>query len=321
MLLKKNLCNISLVVVLLFVFVVAGIFCFNAKKDLVAFRLGVEKRYIDYDLDMALNVLKDKFEKKGYKVGEFAYSGNLYPKELDKAKINVFVRGFQPFYDKRLADDAVNVLYVHRAENLVKQEMDRFDYYLSSQMSMIDRFKEKNNIDYFGADNVKREYLKNGYECDVLYIYEYRTNFYADFLRSGSKNILMSGSGFYVLSDEEKIKTLEGCKVVVYDAGITGIDDDDYISYAVYDIMSYGRPVITNYNEKLEKEFDGILMFKNVEDMVVKTIEALNMSDEKRENKALLFKKILDENEADYSFIDKYAKKNKNISGYLDNIN
>ena len=99
---------------------------FTCKKDLVAFRIGVEQEYVDYDLDMALMVLKDKFEKKGYRVGDFAYSGNLYPKELDEAKINVFVRGFIPFYDKRFGDETVNIFYVHRVDNLIKQEFDNY---------------------------------------------------------------------------------------------------------------------------------------------------------------------------------------------------
>ena len=88
-------------------------------------------------------------------------------------------------------------------------------------------------------------------------------------------------------------------------------------------ISLYNRSVValTNYNEKLKELYDGIVMFEDEYDMVGATIKALEMSDEEREKKALEYKKILDEHEIDDGFIKKYAKKNKNIMGYLDNIN
>jgi hypothetical protein len=302
--------------------VAVGFYFGTQNKGLVAFRVGVEEKYVDHDLDMALKVLKDKFEKAGYKVGKIAFNGNLYPKELDDAKINVFVRGFLPFYDKRLADNAVNVFYIHRADLLVKQEFDRFDYYLTSQNSTVDKFKNKDVIDYFAVDNIEREHLVGGeYNCDVLYVYEYVSRLYKQFLQASPKNKIISGSSFYLLSDEERKSLLNECKVVVYSKGVYGVDDDEYIPYALYDIMSYGRPIVTNYNKKLEELYDGIVMFDDEYDMINATIKALEMSDEEREKKASEYKKILDEQEIDDSFIEKYAKKNKNITGYLDNIN
>ena len=318
---KKILCSIGVLVSVILIIAV-GVYLGEQKKELVAFRVGVEEKYVDHDLDMALNVLKDKFEKAGYRVGKITFSGNLYPKELDGAKINVFVRGFLPFYDKRFIDDAVNVFYIHRADMLVKQEFDRFDYYLSSQNSTLKKFKNKDVIDYFAVDNIEREHLVGGeYNCDVLYVYEYVSRLYKQFLQASPKNKIISGSSFYLLSEEERKSLLKGCKVVVYGKGVYGIDDDEYIPYALYDIMSYGRPIVTNYNEKLKELYDGIVMFEDEYDMVGATIKALEMSDEEREKKALEYKKILDEQEIDVSFIKKYAKKNKNISGYLDNIN
>lgn len=297
---------------------------FTCKKDLVAFRIGVEQEYVDYDLDMALMVLKDKFEKKGYKVGDFAYSGNLYPKELDEAKINVFVRGFIPFYDKRFGDETVNIFYVHRVDNLIKQEFDNYDYYLASQKSTLTKFKDSNSIDYFGTDNIERRPIKGNYACNVLYIYEFINKEYADYLsfdESAGNNKVISGSKFYHLSYKEKVDMLKECKVVLYAKGVFGVDDEDYIPYAIYDIMSYGVPIITNYNKRLADVFDGLLMFNSDEDMRDVTIKALKISDEERVKKALEYKEILDKQQIDDSFIEKYAKKNEIIRGYLDNIN
>ncbi len=318
---KKVLCSVGVLVSVILIIAV-GVYWGMQKKELVVFRIGVEEKYVDHDLNMALNVLKNKFEKAGYKVGKFTFSGNLYPKELDDAKINVFVRGFLPFYDKRFDKKAVNVFYVHRSDHLIKQEFDKYDYYLSSQKSTLGKFKNKDVIDYFAVDNIDREYVVGKeYDYDVLYIYEYISRGYERFLNTGIRNKIMSGSGLYRMSDDEKKALFSKCRVVLYSKGVYGIDDDEYIPYALYDIMSYGRPIITNYNNKLEELYDGIVMFDGEYDMINATIKALEMSDEEREKKALEYKKILDEQEIDISFIKKYAKKNKNISGYLDNIN
>ena len=322
MLLKKILCNKYITVVAFLLFVVAlAVVSVGSKKDLVAFRIGAEPKYIDYDFDMALRVLKDKFEEKGYKVGEFAYSGNLYPRELDDAKINVFVRGFMPFYDKRFNEDAVNVFYVHRIEDMLKQEFDKFDYYLTSQKNILREFVNKDNIEYFGADNLMREAIEGEYDCDVLYIYEYKNYNYLDFLKSSVKSEVLSGSAFYRLSDDEKQALLKRCKVVTYSKTDGARDDKEYIPFAVYDIMSYGRPIITNYNSVLEKTYDGILMFRDEYDLIKVTVDALNMTDEERDRIALKYKEILDGESVDISFIDKFKKKNKIIKSYLDNIN
>ncbi len=302
-------------------FIIAGMLCFAPKKELVAFRIGTEPKYIDYDLDMALKVLKGKFEQKGYRVGEFAYSGNLYPKELDDAKINIFVRGFIPFYDKRFSEDAVNVLYIHRLDNVVKQEFDNFDYYLTSQKVLYDKFKSDENLEYFGTDNISHESIVGEYDCDVLYIFEYNIRSYWEFLKYNDKNEVYSGSAFYNLSEKERRDLLKKCKVVTYSITHTGLDDSDYIPFALYDIMSYGKPVITNYNKKLAEKYNGILMYEDANDLMNVTINALKMPDRLREKMALEYKEILDKESVDISFIDKFKKKNKNIKGYLDNIN
>ena len=69
---KKVLCSVGVLVSVILIIAV-GVYWGMQKKELVAFRIGVEEKYVDHDLNMALNVLKNKFEKAGYKVGKFTF--------------------------------------------------------------------------------------------------------------------------------------------------------------------------------------------------------------------------------------------------------
>ena len=61
------------------------------------------------------------------------------------------------------------------------------------------------------------------------------------------------------------------------------LDDANYVPYAVYDIISYGRPLMTNAPSTAGID---IYYYTNDEELINKTINTLSEKDEVRENKA-----------------------------------
>lgn len=253
---------------------------FYAGKQ-VALRIGNRQNQVDYDLLCAINFLKYQIKKSGYHIAGESYFGNLYPKELDGAGVNIFVRGFTIFFDERMDENGQNIFYIHRNTNIFKEELQQFDAYLSSQQKMKDSF---DRMYFFAGGYVPHPLLEPVPEYDVLYIYEYSNPAYFDFLRRHTSAKIYGGMHFAALSEEERAEELKKARLVVYEMGKVGLDDETYVPYAVYDLMSYGRPVLTNAKPLLQQFFYGeVFMFSSLEEMATKTLEALRLSDDERE--------------------------------------
>lgn len=263
-----------------------GFYRARTAKDVV-FRVSNSRTEMDYDFSAALAYLKYRFNENGYRVLGTAYAGALYPKRFDQAQINVYVRGFWPFYDLRLKDKGESVYYIHRIMEIYRQEMQGYDYYLSSQKGIDNAVKRSVKLDFLEGGAVPHERLEARYDKDVLYIYEYGNVAYAAFLKQNLKAAIYSGRAFAALSEEAQRKELSSARLVVYEMGEAGADDANYVPYAVYDVISYGRPVLTNYKAPLEQMFyQNVHWFKKREDMGEATLKALEIDDQEREQRA-----------------------------------
>lgn len=278
----------------------------------VAIRVGESPEHIDYDLLAAINFLKYSFERNGFNVEGISYIGNLYPKELDRAEINVFVRGFAQFFDLRMNKDKLNMFYVHRYANFYAEEFQNFDLYLSSQRKIVDAVSSDVSFNFLPQGFVPHEPLKPlEYAYDILYIYEYYNPIYSSYMKANHNLKVYSGSKFSALSDQEKRDELAKAKVVVYEMGNSAGDDETYVPYAVWDLISFGRPVVTNQKFLLNSYFqNNVWLFDNVESMILATNQALNTSDEIREKKALQARTVL------YDFFDT----NVSVMQKIDNL-
>ena len=268
---------------------VLGVFFYRIQNyKTVVFRVSNARSEMDYDFMAGLSYLKSRFEENGYKVLGTAYAGAPYPRCFDKAGVNVYVRGFWPFYDLRLNEEAVNVYYIHRIMEIIREEMQGYDYYLSSQQGIDKAIKDRLKLDFLESGAVKHEALTPAYDKDVVYIYEYGNMAYEAFLKQHLKAKIYSGRAFAAMSYEEQKQELSSAKLVVYEMGEAGLDDKNYVPYAVYDIISYGRPVLTNYKKPLKKMFsDDIYLFDKRDKMVEMTAKAFAIGDDEREKKAL----------------------------------
>lgn len=263
---------------------------------LVAFRIGNQRDVIDYDMLAAIRFLEYKFRQEGYKIAGYAYAGDMYPKELDAAGVNVFVRGFPNFYDLRMNPNSRNIYYMHRFAQFYAEELRNFDYYLSSQKKVLDAVDGRVRVDLLPGGFVPHGRLVPGkYAYDVLYIYEFYNPVYDAFIRRYNNPKTYSGARFAALSDEEREEELKKAKLVVYEMGPVGEDDEIYVPYAAYDIISYGRPLLTNRKPNLDWYFGGdVWLFDDVESMALATNQALNTADGVRERKAADARLILE---------------------------
>lgn len=253
----------------------------------VAIRIGASEDYVDYDMQTAINFLGNKLKQDGYFIKGISYGGNMYPEELNDVGVNIFVHGFTPIFDERMDDEALNVVYLHRNTGFYAEEMRNFDIYLSSQKSILASLDETDDRRFLFGGAVEHAALEPQYAYDVLYIYEFSTNEYFQFLQQ-FKHKVYSGVAFALLSDEEKRQELARARLVVYISEVSDKDDDNYVPYAVYDIISYGRPVLTAYNHALEKMVgNSVYFYDNEKGKQLMTSFALSQSDEEREKKAL----------------------------------
>lgn len=258
----------------------------------VVLRVGQNQNEIDYDLHSALQFLTYRLEQAGKKVAGVSYNGDLYPEKFNNAKVNVFVRGYRPFFDLRMGNNAKNIFYVHRTPAFYREEMRNFDGYLTSQKSMFEKTKDELSIRFFGGGAVPHDRLEPDYRFDVLYIYEYNNTAFTHLLQTRYNAKLYSGIEFMHLSKAEREKLLAEAKLVVYDvlSPESDIGDNDkwYVPYAVYDIISYGRPVLTDYREELARLFgSNVFMYAdNFADRSEWLKQVLQMNDKEREDKA-----------------------------------
>lgn len=261
---------------------VAGFYLgeFGAKKSgriidekVVAFRVEEPKEFVDYDMGSLLEYLKCKYEKDGYKVKEFAYLGDLYPDRLNNAGVNVFARGQQISYDKRYIDEAYNVYLVHRFVGGHLEEFRNFDGYMSSQIDLVAAAREKDlNMEHLEAGACEREKLPFNKEAkDVIYIYEaVRPGIIEHFGYKGIEVKSFSSMKFNNLSLEEKEKILTDAKVVIYDCDMVSLSIAKYLPFAVHNLLSFGRPVLTNWRRDIKRDLKGLEFFINFDDLANK---------------------------------------------------
>lgn len=238
----------------------------------VAFRVGMRERYVDYDLSSLLKYMQCKYEEEGYDFRGISYSGDLYPQRLNNAGVNVFVRGYQISLDKRYVEKAHNVYFVHKFTGGHIEEFRNFDEYVSTQKDLVNAAKYSGiDVKYFETGACKREKLAwNKNARDVVYIYEQNHGVVENL---GLQNIYVkkfSSLEFEKLSEEKKAEVLYGAKVVIYDCDEYSLSIDEYMPFAVFNLLSYGRPVITNWRKRVKKDIDGLDMFINFEDLVRK---------------------------------------------------
>ncbi len=301
----KNILLAGLFLIILFVGGLAGKFVTSylriaQNQKSVAIRIGDTRQHLDYDFMTAINFLKYTLVRNGYEIAGVAYAGNLYPKELDSAKINIFVRGFTPFYDLRMNEHKTNVLYVHRYADFYAEEFQNFDSYLSSQRKLMDAITHNIDISFLPSGFVPHDMLiPQKYDFDILYIYEFYNQVYDAYMQKNYQIKTYCGNDFALLSEKERLDLLKSARVVVYEMGKTGSDDETYVPYAVFDLISYGRPIVTNRKLPLDAYFqNNIWLFDDVESMILATEQALNSSDEIRELKAARARTVL------YDFFD-----------------
>lgn len=286
----------------------------------VIIRVGQRQSEVDYDLQSALDFLSYQLKKEGYRVGGFSYNGDLYPAVFNNARVNIFVRGYKPFYDVRMSEKAKNVMYVHRTAAFYQEEMRNYDYYLTSQKMVFNGVKREIPISFFGGGAVPHERLKPDYRFDVLYIYEVMDNDFYKFLMANYAAKVYSGIEFMGFSQPERERLLSEAKVVMYNTlslkSEIADSDDLYVPYAVYDIMSYGRPLLTSYRYKLHREFKDLVGVYNddTQSAIEKLTRAFEMSDEQREKMAGIAREKLLRDQQSYSLLRGSDKKIKNIN-------
>ncbi len=226
---------------------------FRYDDNKVAIRVEVPKDDIDYDLQASLNILKCKYEREGKKV-YFSYAGDMYPKELNNAKTNVFVRGYAPGVDKRVARGAHNVYFVHRFEQGYMEEFRNFDEYIATNVSFVEASNMFGiSMSYLEPITCIKEKVLSKDSNGILYIYEnYNKDFIFSIKKIGNVRIFDSNS-YNSLNDEEKLKELQKAKVVVFDKIKDKKADATGVAYAVYELLGYGKDVITNWNSEVDR--------------------------------------------------------------------
>ena len=260
----------------------------------VAFRISTNEQFVDYDLKSALNYLQYEFERQGYRVLPWRYQGDFYFNEADNAAINVFVRSFDVIWDARMNKKAFNIYYLHRFVSIYAEEFRNYDYYLSSQKNLLQALSFRPDVGYFEGGAVPHDKLSPNYLYDVLYISEHFENDYINYLENQYRVKIFDGLKFGQLSQKEREKELAQARLVVYDVEQSAQDDEDYVPYAVYDILSYGRPLVTNYKKTLAEIGQGnIYMFVRLEDMGDIIQKVLNMGSNELESRAEMVRKVL----------------------------
>ena len=272
---------IKTLVLVCFVFLVIGLGYFSGKyicenlefrydNNKVAIRVELPLKDVDYDLQASLNILKCKFEKEGKKV-YFSYAGDMYPKELNDAKINVFVRGYAPGLDKRIADNTHNIYFVHRFEQGYVEEFRNFDEYMSTNKDLVSASNRFGiNMSYLEPEICKKDVDFSEEGNGILYIYEdYNMDVIYSIKRIGNVKVYDVIS-YNNLSEKEKLEELRNAKVVVFDAKFDIASASGGVAYAVYDILSYGKNVITDWNrdvERLQAEGKKVKGFKDYNEL------------------------------------------------------
>lgn len=282
---------------ILFLIILCGIFFIGGRglrkiflqeqfEHTVAIRVSSPQTEADYDLVATIEALTYKFEQEGYAI-KVAYAGNLYPKNMRSTGINIYLRAQDIFYDMRMDEKATHIFYMPRYNGLYLSELKNYTKYLTSQQiaeeTALKPFVDA-PVEFLPTFPVPHDRLEPRYAYDVLYITEFENYQIDDRLRRQFTVRLYNGKAFGQLTKEERALELAKAKIVVYDMVISDRNDADYVPFAVYDILSYGRPVALyqkgNWAEKLK---DMAVLAENSDEMTDNLIRLLQMPDSERE--------------------------------------
>ena len=250
----------------------------------VTFRINSRKQLIDYRTFSSIEYLKYKFGEKGYQA-TVLFGGNLYNPIADEADINVFVRGEGPFLDARMNKKAKNLFFIN-SEHLYPEEMNNFDGYLTISNEFLDSFK------VFKKDDVKLVFgsaphrlLQPSYLYDVLFISDDDQTLTPEYIPSAYQIQTYSGKEFVKLSSAQKESELSKARLVIYETSPS--HSKISVPYAVLNIISYGRPVLTNEAKILKSYFLGeVETYWGYDDMINKIEKLLNEDVSKLEERA-----------------------------------
>ena len=298
--------NIKKIIILLLV-IVLGVWCGNKTsfinghkidKKSFAIRVEVPKKYVDYELLSLINFTSDLFKSNGYNLKGITYGGNMYPQKLDNAYVNIFVRGYAQGFDKRVSNNRFNIFLFHKTQNIYFEEFRNYDYYISIQPEIINimNILGVKNVSKLPLGAIKRKILNPEYKKNVLYLYEFKDKDIKNILNKIGKTKIYDAFDFAQLTSDEREEELKKAKIVLYVANLTAQKDAPYIPYAVLDIASYGRPVITNfykYNNKNNEFLDIIETYSDIISLESKLNNMLKLSDKDREEHAKKIRKLL----------------------------
>ena len=250
----------------------------------VTFRINLREQLVDYNIFSIIEYLKYKFNEKGYEA-TVLFGGNLYDPIADEADINVFVRGEGPFLDARMNKKAKNLFFIN-SEHLYPEEMNNFDGYLTISNEFLDSFK------VFKKDDVKLVFgsaphrlLQPSYLYDVLFISDDDQTLTPEYIPSAYQIQTYSGKEFVKLSGAQKESELSKARLVIYETSPS--HSKISVPYAVLNIISYGRPVLTNEAKILKSYFLGeVETYWGYDDMINKIEKLLDENSTLLEQKA-----------------------------------
>ncbi len=235
----------------------------------VVFRVEYREEDVDFSLKSMFKQMQRKYEKDGFEV-KYSYFGNLYPKELDNAGVNIFVRSYMINYDKRVFEKAHNIYLVPYIYILYKEEFRNFDAYMSPQ-KLFTEASIKNGIDmtYIKKEEFNNKKLNRRHAKDIVYVYEQRRDDILEYMQNVVGAKIYTSTELAKLSDGELENVLSMARVVVFDSNRDIVYDDDYVPFGVYNILGYGVNVILDKG-KVSPEIKGLSYFASKEDLMHK---------------------------------------------------
>lgn len=235
----------------------------------VVFRVEYREDDVDFSLKSMFKQMQRKYEKDGFEV-KYSYFGNLYPKELDNAGVNIFVRSYMINYDKRVFEEAYNIYLVPYIYTLYKEEFRNFDAYMSPQ-KMFTEASIDSGIDmtYIKKEEFDNKKLNRRHAKDIVYVYEKRRDDILNYMQNVVNAKIYSSTELAKLSDGELEDVLSMAKVVVFDSNRDIVYDDDYVPFGVYNILGYGVEVILDKGN-VSPEIKGLSYFASKEELMHK---------------------------------------------------
>jgi hypothetical protein len=183
-------------------------------------------------------------------------------------------------------------------ERFVRQYAEEFvgyDGYITSQRNIKTGIAPLIKMQYLPSFNIPHPLLEPDYGYDVLYIYETYDPSYIEFLNHQIKNAKIYGSAAFAnLTEQKRREELAKAKLVVYTVDQTSKDDSDFVPFAVYDIISYGRPLLTDFKPALDYNFNNLVfLLNNPNNLKNETLKTLQIPDYIREQHARKARDIL----------------------------